>query len=61
MAGTAGPPPSSQRAAPLLPQVLFEELAGLYRFSKRPEQYSRAVPIREELRWFSTPFGKTTV
>lgn len=42
-------------------KVLFEELAGLYRFSKRPEQYSRAVPIREELRWFSTPFGKTTV
>ncbi|KAL4449401.1 hypothetical protein ABPG77_007045 [Micractinium sp. CCAP 211/92] len=30
-------------------KVLFEELAGLYRFSKRPEQYSRAVPIHEEI------------
>lgn len=43
------------------PQVLFEELAGLYRFSKRPDQYSRAVPVREEIKWFSTPLGKATI
>lgn len=54
---TPAPPPP----LPPSPQVLFEELAGLYRFSKRPNQYSRAVPVREEIKWFSTPLGKATI